>query len=625
MNMSTDSQGAQTPTLSLKWPDFIRNHSTFWAGFAMIVIIFILSAIKGEFGKIGNDNDDMMRLVQIRDFLAGQSWFNTDQLRLGLAGGTDMHWSRLPDIPIIILAKVFALFASDEMALMIAYTAWPPLSASILIFAAVKGARFWDAERAGPKLRTYAFTLILLAFFVFNFYRFKPGAIDHHNIQMGLVCLAMAFCLDRQFRFKSFFIAGVATALSLAVGVEVYIFAAVFCGFVALNWLIEGDKARSATQGFGLGLSLGLALSFFGTIASSEYGRVLCDSLSLITISAGVAGGVGLAVSARFSSHFSIKGRLGALIGVGVICALLLTQQAPQCLANPLNVIPEQVDRLWLSKITEAQPLRLSDEDAFIQFPYLLGTPLLALFLLLKARWNAHKQSQAVWDSHVLVILLLLVSIALTLYQVRFYVFAYVFSILPLAAWVGRIYQAGLDRVNNHVAGDDAGPKPSNIKYIGALALSLPFIWGMPGALLDIAQEGADVPEEEVVACYSDDVMAQMKTLPTGFVMATSNGGAPLLTYTDHRSMSGNYHRNIAGIALQINIATTAPEAAEALLTKHDVDYVHFCKTDTQTLILIEENDKGLYAALQDENVPSYLTPVLSLEEGEVKIYKVTG
>jgi len=152
MNMSTDSQGAQTPTLSLKWPDFIRNHSTFWAGFAMIVIIFILSAIKGEFGKIGNDNDDMMRLVQIRDFLAGQSWFNTDQLRLGLAGGTDMHWSRLPDIPIIILAKVFALFASDEMALMIAYTAWPPLSASILIFAAVKGARFWDAERAGPKL-----------------------------------------------------------------------------------------------------------------------------------------------------------------------------------------------------------------------------------------------------------------------------------------------------------------------------------------------------------------------------------------------------------------------------------------------------------------------------------------
>ncbi len=55
---------------------------------------------------VGGDNDDVMRLVQIRDLLAGQSWFDLTQYRLGLDGGTLMHWSRLIDLPIAVLIRL---------------------------------------------------------------------------------------------------------------------------------------------------------------------------------------------------------------------------------------------------------------------------------------------------------------------------------------------------------------------------------------------------------------------------------------------------------------------------------------------------------------------------------------
>ncbi|HKC33385.1 MAG TPA: GtrA family protein, partial [Xanthobacteraceae bacterium] len=43
------------------------------------------------------DTDDAMRLVQLRDFLGGQGWFDLHQPRLGPPVGYDSHWSRLID------------------------------------------------------------------------------------------------------------------------------------------------------------------------------------------------------------------------------------------------------------------------------------------------------------------------------------------------------------------------------------------------------------------------------------------------------------------------------------------------------------------------------------------------
>ena len=47
--------------------------------------------------------DDAMRLVEVRDFLAGQGWFDLTQYRLSPPDGVPMHWSRLIDLPLAAL------------------------------------------------------------------------------------------------------------------------------------------------------------------------------------------------------------------------------------------------------------------------------------------------------------------------------------------------------------------------------------------------------------------------------------------------------------------------------------------------------------------------------------------
>src|SRR5471030_1731840 len=51
--------------------------------------------------------DDAMRLTEVRDLLAGQSWFDLTQWRMNAPFGLPMHWSRLIDAPIASLILLF--------------------------------------------------------------------------------------------------------------------------------------------------------------------------------------------------------------------------------------------------------------------------------------------------------------------------------------------------------------------------------------------------------------------------------------------------------------------------------------------------------------------------------------
>src|SRR5476649_2246692 len=74
-------------------------------------------------GPIQLDTDSAMRLVQVRDLLHGQSWFDTVQHRMNTPYGLPMHWSRLVDAPLALLMLVSETFAR---------IAWP-----LLLFLAV--------------------------------------------------------------------------------------------------------------------------------------------------------------------------------------------------------------------------------------------------------------------------------------------------------------------------------------------------------------------------------------------------------------------------------------------------------------------------------------------------------
>ena len=181
---------------------------------ALAVLLILLVTLPFATDYVGEDNDDAMRLVSVRDLLAGQGWFDTMQYRLGLAGGTLMHWSRLVDLPIANLIGLFSLVAPPQAAEALALAVWP-LVLLVPLFAGMGLAGL----RLGGRPAMHA-SLVLTLILVVSISRFQPGAIDHHNVQLALAALMTAMLLDPLHRAASHATAGVLAALALAIGAE---------------------------------------------------------------------------------------------------------------------------------------------------------------------------------------------------------------------------------------------------------------------------------------------------------------------------------------------------------------------------------------------------------------------
>ncbi len=77
----------------------------------------------GYFG----DTDDALRMVQVRDLLAGQGWFDLTIYRLNPPDGLFNHWSRIVDVPLLLLLKAFGLFLAPDLAERAARLVFPAL------------------------------------------------------------------------------------------------------------------------------------------------------------------------------------------------------------------------------------------------------------------------------------------------------------------------------------------------------------------------------------------------------------------------------------------------------------------------------------------------------------------
>src|SRR5260370_17505466 len=69
--------------------------------------------------------DDAMRLVEVRDLIAGQAWFDLAQHRLD-PPGVSMHWSPVVDSPLAALILPPRPLACAAPAAAAPLTPWPP-------------------------------------------------------------------------------------------------------------------------------------------------------------------------------------------------------------------------------------------------------------------------------------------------------------------------------------------------------------------------------------------------------------------------------------------------------------------------------------------------------------------
>src|SRR5881398_3511122 len=89
-------------------------------------VMLALPAINGGvFDALSTD--DAMRLVEVRDLIGGQGWFDMLQHRMDPPGGTSMHWSRLIDAPLAGLILLFKPLLGMHHAQALTLYFWPTL------------------------------------------------------------------------------------------------------------------------------------------------------------------------------------------------------------------------------------------------------------------------------------------------------------------------------------------------------------------------------------------------------------------------------------------------------------------------------------------------------------------
>ena len=85
----------------------------------------MLWLFRGDFATLGfRDPDDAMRLVQVRDWIGGQAFWDVSQHRVNPPIGGPMHWSRIVDLPIaamlLVLTPIFGDFTAQRIACAVA-------------------------------------------------------------------------------------------------------------------------------------------------------------------------------------------------------------------------------------------------------------------------------------------------------------------------------------------------------------------------------------------------------------------------------------------------------------------------------------------------------------------------
>ncbi|MCB1466446.1 MAG: GtrA family protein [Rhizobiaceae bacterium] len=553
------------------------------------------------------DSDSLLRLVEIRDLLGGQGWFDLHQYRMGADGGFVMHWSRLIDAPIAALILLASMLGfATPLAENIALTLWPLILMIGTMFGLLQLARSLGNEHTIFP----AAALALGAIYFVGIYR--PGSIDHHNAQIGLTVAMLAFLVNAPGRPRFPAYAGLCAALMLAIGMETAPYVAAGCAGVSLAFLFgdEAEARRAAT--FALAFAAATFTAFLATVDPSNWSAPACDALSNFQLSLAAIGGLGLALIALAPAlNATFTRRLASLAALAIIAGSVVRYGFPQCLADPYAAVDARLRDLWLNNITEVQSVFALARHNWPKLLTYFVTPLLALaFLAALVRRDGATRARLFYGGF------LFATFLVSCWQVRGSSFSIPLATVALAIGVGMLRER-------------LAKSPSNLGSVGLVAawlVSVNLVWSAMAGRLESspqADAGASAEAATTANCWASESFTSMAGMPEGTVLAVSDLGSPMLAYTPHRVLAGSYHRNIEGNRAMVEAMMATPDQARAIAGKYGVDYVVLCRGNVESSNYAALAPHGFMAALMQRRIPDWLTPVAGTDGGPLEIYRV--
>ena len=555
--------------------------------------------------RSGWDPDDQLRMVQLRDFLAGQSWFDTTQYRLNAPEGGPMHWSRLIELPLALVMILATPLFGPAVAEMIAGTLVPLTCFGLVAYMLGRIA----AHIGSPMAGTVAVVMTMVSPAISM--QLRPMRIDHHGWQ--LVCAALAlWTLFWPAARKAGICMGVALAVWLHISLEGAPVTAAFFGLLGWRWAMasEGDGGR---LGYTIVAFLTASLTLFfstqlGGIAADNY----CDTISPAHIYAIIAASAVIAPAA-FALPPNKALRFAALGLAGGAAIAVLLWQAPACAQGAFSTMDPVVRDYWYVRVNEGMPVWHQKWAVALS---LLGVPIAGAICLLFLGGSIAKDRKAEYAG---LAILLVYSALLALLVFRTISLATLIAVPLVAVAITHLFASYRS---------EAQP----LKRVGLFALMILLL--MPGAFITqamtllsskaAAEAAADKTPDALKAekCESIESVSQLAKLEQANILAPFDLGPAILLTTPHSVVASSHHRNQKGMRAQIDMYRLPEAQSYAIVRSRNISHIVACMGEAEMRGYEKRNPDGLWAQLAKGNTPDWLEPLPDMGDG-LKVWRV--
>lgn len=572
-------------------------------GVTALVAVMLVLALPGRLQTTLGDTDDAMRLVIVRGLLSGEtSWFHPHLARVQPPVGLDMHWSRLVDGGLAALDRMFALVMPADRAETAMRLVWPLAWIFPAVWAVLAIARRVGGRAAlAPAVALLAVNLLIYA-------QWQPGRIDHHDLQIVAALAALAGAVHGGRRGA--LLAGIASGLGMAVGLEALAFLALAGASFALRWLAAPGDEAPAARTYAAALLASVALAYVAQTPPALWTASVCDALAANLLSGVALAAAGLLAATWAASGRGLPARLAALAIAGGAAGAAYLALDPTCLHGPLGAVDARLKPIWLDHIGEMKPLL----SVLVQRRSEFAACSVALIALGAASWLWLGRRRAARDpAWALLGAMLAAGAAAALSAERMAHYADWFALPLVAAALGdlsiRFWKASpLPAVALVVASS----QPVLIAGLGVLPG-----WRLPQAATAAADAGLGPCSE--IAAYR-----RLGALPPGLALTEINLGPRVLAASGDAVMAAPYHRMTYGILAAHRALAAGPGADEAAVRGMGAAYVLDCPSQARQFNHLSLGPASLQQRLDRGEAPAWLEPLSA--RGEVlQIYRVRG
>lgn len=586
------------------------RHPVFWVLLVWALGIGLLSVLAFPYimERRFPGPDDVLRLVQVRDLLDGQSWFDLRQYRINPPDGVAMHWSRLVDIPLALAILALEPLVGTAKAEWIVALVLPPLIllAVLMIVSRLAWRLFGRIEAV--------FAAIILVLWSSFMIQMQPLRIDHHSWQILSVAIAL-WALSWRSAVRGGAAAGIAMGLGVIISLEVLPMVAGFGAVMALRWMRD-HRERLWLTAYMQALALTIVIAFAATRgipAASHF----CDAISLPHIGFFVIAALGTGVIAALPKLPVIM-LAGLFSMVGALSLGFIAISGPQCFTAPFGVLDPLVRDYWYANVMEGMPIWRQAAEEYLVAIARMAIALFACALLILRRRDWQRRW---WQEYMV---LLIVAALSTIATFRSLYFFAVLAAVPTGWLASRT--VALLRDGKGLAAR-------------VLAAVLTYLVLMPGAPVAVGLQllQSEAPKSPAVAgseevrlressCDLARSTSGLAALPRSTIFSPLDVGPFILLNTPHSVVATGHHR--ANLAMRDVIAgmISTPDQARQIVERHEADYVVICTDIAEPRMLAQVGGpESLVARLLAGTPPDWLKP-LDLDGPEaLKVWRVRG